>query len=68
MKQSLTYEQRKEIEQMLLDHAAEQVGKEYRYAYAFGWVFAMVSDEELADLPKRLQNLKMSDPSAKVSL
>jgi hypothetical protein len=57
----LTYDERKEIEQALIDYATEQVGKEYRYAYAFGWAFSMVSDEEIAELPRRIENLKKSE-------
>jgi methylthioribose-1-phosphate isomerase len=59
----LTYDERQEIEKVLLAFASEQVGSApaSKYAYAFGWAFAMVSDEELAELPRRIENLKKSE-------
>jgi hypothetical protein len=67
---NLTYEERQEIVNQLLTFATEQ-GLD-SHAYAFGFVLADVSDEVLAQYPRKIEILRsmkeMSDPSGKVSL
>ena len=52
----LTYEQRQEIADSILTYAQER-GYD-KYAYAFGFLLADVSDEDLAQVPAKLERLK----------
>lgn len=62
-----------ETQEAVLEYALEKAGEErYKYAYAFGMVYAILTKEQQEYLKKfatnGVSNAEMSDPCGKVSL